>query len=197
MACFVTWCNGNAGFFSLLLSVIAVITSIFAISAQNKSTVFKERLSIYSTTLDMYRKGCRIVEICKGKRVETQKKMIALVMFDLGSDEQKIIEKCCQGSFHENDEKAADRFKTLMDRYTKIYFEKYMNDSFVAEAEIFYEPVVYNYISKLYGFYDDMRLCILACEQEEINTWIDDFDCLLKQIQQKHILEKMKRKLPL
>lgn len=198
MCCFVTWCNENAGFFSLLLSVIAVITSISAICAQNKSAVFKERLSIYCDALDVFRKSCRIVEIVKGKSLEKQKKIIATIMFEIGSDEQKIIEESCidQESTEENSEEPDNRFVRLTSQYVDIYIEKYLKKSFVSETEIFYKPAIYKYIQRLYGLYDNMRLNIIACDQKEIDEWIDKLDSLLAEIRQKHIFEKMKRRLP-
>ena len=40
---FIHWCNENSGFFSLILSVIAIIISIIAIRAQNKGVLFDKR----------------------------------------------------------------------------------------------------------------------------------------------------------
>lgn len=198
MGFFVSWCNENAGFFSLLLSAIAILISIFAIHAQNKGTVFKERLSVYCDALNIFRKSSRIVEICKGKSVEKQKKLIAIIMFEIGSDEQKIIEESCedQDPAIENSEDSVSNFARLTSQYVDIYIEKYLKDPFVLEVEVFYRPVVFKYIQRLYNLYDNMRLGIIAYDQEEIDKWISELDNLLAEIRRNRILEKMRRKLP-
>lgn len=80
---FIAWCNENEGFFSLILSIIAIVISIIAINAQNKGVVFEKRLRLYTDTYRIYKKCNIIVQVCPGKEKYAQKNTLRKMRYHL------------------------------------------------------------------------------------------------------------------
>jgi len=195
---FILWCNRNSGFFSLLLSAIAIIISIHAIHAQNKGAVFKERLEIYTYVLDMYERSCRIVAKCRGISIHRRKAIIAIIIFDIGSREQDIVEEYYKEKALAPKSNNHKIQKThLLMEYLDIYLKKYNNDSMITKASIFYKSAITDSIKKMYNIYDTLRLNLLIYEENEIDALIQELDDILVEIHRKHILKKMRRHLPI
>jgi hypothetical protein len=199
MSSFISWCNENSGFFSLVLSMVAIAVSVYAINTQNKGVVFEKRLSIYCTVDKIYQQSCRIVEICSGKTLAQQRKLIAAIIFDIDSKEKEIIRKVSALEAACTEEKAnhSHEIEALVDEYTELYIKKYLYNATVDEAKIFYNSEISDCIKKLFDLYDDLRLGILSCSQEDVNRIIKSLEDTTKSFDQNHILTRMKQKLPI
>lgn len=192
---FIEWCNINEGFFSMLLSVVAILVSIKAISAQNKGTVFEKRLEIYCIIDKLYKNSTRIIQICSGKNLIQQRNLIATIMFDINSEESNLVHQF--GKLGDDEKSLPEESKNLIADYIQIYLEKYINDPISSQSEIFYDSQISNCIKELVSHYDNMRLGILAYTQPEIDEWIEKLNAIAMDFEQKEILKKMKKQLPL
>ena len=193
---FIEWCNKNEGFFSMLLSVVAIGVSIKAIFAQNRGAVFEKRLEIYCTVDNLYKNSRRIIETCFGKDLIKQRNLLATIMFDYNSREKFLVREF--GKLKgEEDESFDDAKSSILMDYMDLYLEKYVNDTISSQAEIFYNSQISNSVKELVSHYDNMRLGILAYTQPEIEEWIEKLNAIVMDFEQKDILKKMKKELPI
>ena len=88
----ISWINNNAGFFSLIMSTIAVCISIDAISAQNKAAVFDKRLEIYLRVENVYNKSKQVLKLFDIHN-RIGKSSLAEAMLDRGSRLYDLAEK--------------------------------------------------------------------------------------------------------
>lgn len=190
---FIAWCNENEGFFSLILSIIAIVISIIAINAQNKGVVFEKRLELY-VNADRIFKSCElIVKRCTGRQARNQKNLISLILFRPNSQEAECLREL------RNTNEQNDRYAQLLDEYVSIYIEKHMQEKekIVEELAIFYPQKIAAYIQKLIFYYDELLVSFPILERAEIDEWIENVKKVLDLIEEKKILAKMKWKLPI
>lgn len=179
----------------MLLSVVAILVSIKAISAQNKGTVFEKRLEIYCIIDKLYKNSTRIIQICSGKNLIQQRNLIATIMFDINSEESNLVHQF--GKLGDDEKSLPEASKNLIADYIQIYLEKYINGPISSQSEIFYDSQISNCIKELVSHYDNMRLGILAYTQPEIDEWIEKLNAIAMDFEQKEILKKMKKELPI
>lgn len=173
---------------SIILSLIAIFVSIYAISSQNKGVVFEHRLSIYCKVSDMYERCSRIIKLCTGKDIKLQKEIISAILFKFDSEEYKIATKVINDSSRES--------TNIMDRYAELYISK-EDIFFHHESKIFYEKLIYDNIQLLANKYDTMILSYLLYDKNEMNEFIENLNVIIKKYDEEKILEKMKNKLPI
>lgn len=188
---FIAWCNENEGFFSLILSIIAIVISIIAIKAQNKGVVFEKRLRLYTDTYRIYKKCNIIVQVCPGKEKYAQKNEISSVLFRINSREAEILS--------ELKNEAENRPSQLLDEYISIYIESYMkeNERRIDDAYIFYQYDIAHYLDQLFSYYDYLLAAVPTLEKREIDKWIEEVKKILDVIDRGSILKKMRRKMPI
>lgn len=69
---FIAWYNENEGFFSLILSIIAIVISIIAINAQNKGVVFENDLNCMSMQIEFSSRARRLQNVVKGDQLQAK-----------------------------------------------------------------------------------------------------------------------------
>ena len=116
-------------------------------------------------------------------------------MFDINSEESNLVHQF--GKLGDDEKSLPEESKNLIADYIQIYLEKYINDPISSQSEIFYDSQISNCIKELVSHYDNMRLGILAYTQPEIDEWIEKLNAIAMDFEQKEILKKMKKQLPL
>ena len=174
---------------SLLVSVIAVFISIYAITAQNRGVVFEHRLSIYVETQTIYSQYKKIMGKASQVEFQRQKSLIATILFGFNTDEGELIEKYLNLSSNESTDALVE--------YMDTYISKYLSNSLVENCKIFYNEDMSTQVGKLYSSYDIFRMTFLVYTEEEMMQAYQEIKAVLNEFQQKNILKKMKRKLPI
>lgn len=188
---FIAWCNENEGFFSLILSIIAIVISIIAINAQNKGVVFEKRLKLYVNANRISKSCASIAKCCKGRPATGQINLISLILFKPNSREAECLREL--GSTTEQSE----QYHQLLDTYTSICIDVYLkeNEKINEELSVFYPPRIARYIQDLLFYYDELLMSFPILETAEIEEWINNVQKILDVIEEKNILKKMKRKM--
>lgn len=96
-------------------------------------------------------------------------------------------------------------FKVVFDKcevdalveYMDTYISKYLSNSLVENCKIFYNEDISTQVGKLYSSYDIFRMTFLVYTEEEMMQAYQEIKAVLNEFQQKNILKKMKRKLPI
>lgn len=189
---FVAWCNENEGFFSLILSLIAIVISIIAINAQNKGVVFEKRLRLYADACRICKKCSIIVQVCSGKEEYAQKNEISFILFRINSREAEILRTL-------KNEEEESRHSQLLDEYTAIYIELYMkeNEQRIDDLYIFYQSDIVYYMDQLFSYYDYLLVSVPVLDKQEIDKWIEQVKKILDEIEKGDLLKKMRRKMPI
>ena len=178
----------------LVLSSVAILVSIASIRAHNKGVVFEKRLEIYCETEKLYQKSVRIIELCPCKMDGAQNSLIGQILFDFNSPEQQLLER---SATIKDKSLKSPKFAELADKYAEVYFQKYLHGSKIDNAGIFFSKEIADCIKRLYDHIDEMRLGILVYEQKEIAEWIEELNRMIMDIDEREILKKMKKKLPI
>ena len=176
---------------SLIVSVIAVLISIYAITSQNKGVVFEHRLLIYIEVQTIYDNCRKIVEKCPQIDFQRQKGLIAMILFGFNTAEADLIKKYLDQSLSKNDGRAA-----LLE-YLDINLSKHLDTALLQDCKIFFNEKVYENVEKLYSMYKGFRLTFLASTEEEMTQSYQEMKLVLDDFQEKKVLKKMKRKLPI
>ena len=206
---FIHWCNENSGFFSLILSVIAIIISIIAIRAQNKGVLFDKRATVYYKTYEIHSRLARILELFPAEKTPNifSRYVIAMIIFDIGSEESRIfktlkpIEKEWQSdrnnqNMNQKNWFDSEKAKPLVDRFAEIYAEKYTTTQLVDDAALFYNEKIAQSVKEIFTVYDSGVLALLCLTPSEIQKWLQEVEDALQLFNKKHTLKKMRRKLP-
>ena len=206
---FIHWCNANNGFFSLILSAIAIIISIIAIRAQNMGVLFEKRAAVYYKTYAIHSKLTRILELYPAEKIPNafSRYVIAIVIFDIGSEESHIFErlkpiekewKSDQNNQSTNQQNWFDseEAKSLVDRFAEIYVEKYTATQLVDDAALFYNEEIAQSVKGIFAAYDLGILSLLFLTPPEIREWLKKVEDAMQLFNKKRTLKKMRRKLP-
>lgn len=180
---------------SIVISIGALVVSIYAICTQKKGIVFKHRLEIYSKVNSIIQKCDSILKGCPGKCEKEQKQCIASILFDSKADELDIAYQYIDKSI-ENTKEAQKETFLLENKYFEVYFSKYYGDSLYQECQIFYSKEICSHVQKLYSEYNKLLGGFLFRNKESLEQTYEEIKSILKEFQQNKILEKMKKKLP-
>lgn len=181
---------------SIVISIGALVVSIYAICTQKKGIVFKHRLEIYSKVNSIIQKCDSILKRCPGKREKEQKQGIASILFDSKSDELSIAYQYITNESILNIQEAKKENFHLENKYFEVYFSKYYGDSLCQECQIFYSKEICSHVQKLYSEYNKLLGTFLFKNKESLEQTYEEIKSILKEFQQNKILEKMKKKLP-
>ncbi len=181
----------NTEVISLIISGVAILISIYAITAQNRGVVFEHRLSIYIEVQTIYDNCRRIVERCPKIDFQKQKGIIAMVLFGFNTAEADLVKKYLDQSSSKNEGMAAFL------EYLDINLSKHLDTALLQDCKIFFNQKVYENVEELYSTYDGFRLTFLASTEEEITRSYQKMKLVLDDFQKQKVLKKMKRKLPI
>lgn len=181
--------DGKNDFYFKDGNLLRVVISIYAITAQNRGVVFEHRLSIYVETQTIYSQYKKIMGKASQVEFQRQKSLIATILFGFNTDEGELIEKYLNLSSNESTDALVE--------YMDTYISKYLSNSLVENCKIFYNEDISTQVGKLYSSYDIFRMTFLVYTEEEMMQAYQEIKAVLNEFQQKNILKKMKRKLPI
>ena len=193
---FIGWCNQNEGFFSLILSMIAIGISIYAIGAQNRSTVYKERLDAYCEIENICLKMERILD-ARRKSVNQDESNITFLLLD-NRKQIMLVEKtkdlitCSQIGGRNSAE-----HQQLIRKYWDIYSGIYSFDELKKRTRLFYADCDAECLLELIRQYDNLIFDYILFDYSHTSQQLEKLENLINNIQKKNILKRMKRKLPI
>ena len=199
----IEFCNDNSGVLSMVLSVIAIIVSVKAISAQNKATLFEKRLEIYCNIEAVYSSGRKILHWCESRDTKHRKRIIMSVMFNYGEKEFDLIkaaldleESMLPGVQEENKEKET-QIMDLAEQYIDICLMK--SDGAVEQQLklLFYNQRATEIASKLYSAYEGIRFGFILAEDDNIEKSLKELREIIDQFENEKVLKYLKNDLPL
>lgn len=196
---FIAWCNVNSGFFSLLLSVVAIIVSIVAIKAQNKGAVFEKRVSIYCEVSRIYSIVKGIVEKNSNGMAKRYKSIVVSLLFDYRSEEDVIFEQIGKLELENADSQPENQKKIneLIEKYADLYVRKYMHSDIVEKTAIFYNTGITKNVKELFDAYDSLLLGLIIMNREDFDGWAKKASEIIDSFDRAGTLRKMKKQLPL
>lgn len=200
---FIQFCNKNSGVLSLVVAIIAVIVSVKAIKAQNKSTLFEKRLSLYCEVESMYGVCKNILRCCKEPYSIGTKKLITAVLFTFNSEEYTLTQKALALQEkeltlpkEETESLTAQRF-ALADQYVNLYLAK-TNLAFEDRMRLlFTDQKAVEYAIELYQLYDNMKLSLILTEISELEELIQEIGVITRNFQAHKVLKRLAQDLPL
>ena len=180
---------------SLIVSIAAIIISIWGIISQNRGIVFEHRLSIYTKTIEIYNQCLRITQLCPGKGIKSQRKLIAIILFAFNSREVELSEEYIE---ERANEKAPLTLKEtdLLTKYINLYGSNSSYHFLDQECEIFFDKQIYSCAKDLYFEYNDLAFSFLLLSEEQLDEKYKKLEKILSEFQSRKILNKMKKKLP-
>ena len=195
----ISWLNDNSGVFSLLVSVVAIVVSVYAVRAQNRGVVAQERLSLYREVYDTYKRCTLVAEHCEEKAMSTVGKFIAASnLFEYGSAGAEFVRtyKICSLKQDSTEAEQAEHREATKE-YGK-FLQKVTSRHREVEIELFFDRECALLTEQLYNScFKFMRGITFWEEDEKFAEWKADADKILREFDEKKVLEKMKRKLPL
>lgn len=196
---FISWCNSNSGFFSLLLSIIAIGISVLAISAQNKGVLFEKRVSIYYETYKMYKGIKRVIdEVNSSKSAANIIYLAAATIFEPESEESAIFQQLKKYDSDETkDDNTKNKIDEMISKYFDIYSKKYLISHLTEEAELLYGKDISYLIDNLYEAYDSLRMALIISTPDDISYWAKSAKKVVDDVDQKKLFSRMKKMLPL
>lgn len=189
----------------IVIASISLFVAIRAIKQQNRGIVFNNRLEVYMEIERISLKCARIVEVCKTVQpVYRQKNIITACMFNMKDEafevarkaielEANVSDKC---SGQTEDIKENVKWAELLECYAKIYINQYLDSDIESKLRLFYSKEIADSAIELYRRYDEMRLGLLVIDEEELSKQMAKIEDSMNIFEEKSILKKMKKELP-
>lgn len=199
----IEFCNNNSGVLSMVLSVIAIIVSVKAISAQNKATLFEKRLEIYCNIEAVYSAVLKILQWCESRDTRHRKRIIMSVMFNYGEKEFDLIkaaldleESMVPGAQKENEEKEK-QIMYLAEQYIDICLMKSDNTIEQQLRLLFSNERATEIASKLYSTYEGIRFGFILAEEDNVEKSLKELRKIIDQFENEKVMKHLKKDLPL